>query len=83
MLAARGQTAAAISAFDRALARNPAYRNALFNRGMLRLRAKQPAAARVDLLEFRRLGGTVPAELAPLLDAETAPGPASPQGSRP
>jgi len=83
MLAARGQTAAAISAFDRALARNPAYRNALFNRGMLRLRANQPAAARVDLLEFRRLGGTVPAELTPLLDAESPPGPASPQGSRP
>jgi hypothetical protein len=82
MLAGRGQTAAAIAAFDRALARNPAYRNALFNRGMLSLRANQAAAARFDLLEFRRLGGTVPVELAPLLDAESAPGPAPAKGSR-
>ena len=62
----------AIADFDLAIARDPRFLRAYFNRGVLRLRAGRTAAAAADIREFQRLGGEVPPELRPLLERQPA-----------
>jgi len=62
----------AIADYDRAIARDPAFARAYFNRGVLNLRAGRGPAAEADIREFHRLGGIVPDELRPLVERRPA-----------
>jgi Tfp pilus assembly protein PilF len=64
----RGRIEAGMADFDAAIVANPAFRQAYFNRGVVRLRAGKTAEAIADLKQFRDLGGELPAALNPLLE---------------
>jgi Flp pilus assembly protein TadD len=52
-----GDSAAALTDFGTALAKNPALREAHYNRAVLLLRSGRTADARADIEAFMRLGG--------------------------
>lgn len=71
-----GRAEEAVAAFDEAIRRDRSFRAAFFNRGVLRLRRGDVAAAREDLARFVALGGELPAELRGFVTAsEKAPPP--------
>lgn len=72
LFAARGEPDKAIEAYGAALARDAGFRQAYFNRGILRLRGGAAAAAVADFQAFVRLGGTLPDDLQPLLGPPVA-----------
>jgi lipoprotein NlpI len=62
-----GQPAAAIADFTAALAADPTFRDAHYNRAVLLIRAGRPAEARADIEAFVRLGGQPPASVLALV----------------
>jgi tetratricopeptide (TPR) repeat protein len=67
LLATLGRTDEALAAFGLAIDRNPRFADALFNRGILRLRRGATREAHADFQRYVELGGTLPAELRPLV----------------
>jgi tetratricopeptide (TPR) repeat protein len=72
LLAILGRADEAIVAFDAAISRNSGFREAYFNRGLLRLRRAQEREAREDFGRFVDLGGQLPEPLRPLLTRPTS-----------
>ncbi len=69
LLAELGRSADAIAAFGRAIDRDPKFKDAFFNRGVLHLRRKAVPEGRADFARFVELGGSLPEPLRPLMVA--------------